>query len=269
MKKIILLFLFIYINVVLMAQTPTLTAALTSSTNVSCYNLCDGTASVTAFGGTTPYTYSWNSIPVQTNVNASGLCPGSYTCIVTDWNGSTANTFVIITQPTPVTVTSSDVSICPGSCTILNASASGGSGAINFSWNPGNLTGASVSVCPVSTTTYTITGTDFNGCTGITNVQVVVSCTGVEENIGIHANVNIYPNPSNGTIVLNYTLKQNDIAEIKMYDLTGKLVEKHELDASKNELQINTNLNNGIYLYQVIVNDKVVKSDKLVIIKER
>ncbi|MGQ0828229.1 MAG: T9SS type A sorting domain-containing protein [Bacteroidota bacterium] len=77
--------------------------------------------------------------------------------------------------------------------------------------------------------------------------------------------INLYPNPSNGNILLNYTIKQNGILNI--YDVTGKLIEEHELSANRNELQLTTNLNNGIYLYHVIMNDKIMKSGKLVIIK--
>ncbi|MGQ0828226.1 MAG: T9SS type A sorting domain-containing protein [Bacteroidota bacterium] len=75
----------------------------------------------------------------------------------------------------------------------------------------------------------------------------------------------LYPNPSDGNILLEYIFKQNGILNI--YDVTGKLIEEYELNANRGELQINTNLSNGIYLYQVIVNDRIVKSDKLVVIK--
>ncbi|MGQ0829239.1 MAG: T9SS type A sorting domain-containing protein [Bacteroidota bacterium] len=77
--------------------------------------------------------------------------------------------------------------------------------------------------------------------------------------------INLYPNPSNGNVLLKYTIKQNGILNI--YDVTGKQIEEHELSANGNELKLTNNLNSGIYLYQVIVNDKIVKSDKLVVIK--
>ena len=81
--------------------------------------------------------------------------------------------------------------------------------------------------------------------------------------------IELYPSPSNGTIILNYTSKQNGIGAIKFYDITGKLVERYELNSNRNELQLITNLDNGIYLYQVIVNNKTVKTDKLVVIKQQ
>jgi hypothetical protein len=37
--------------------------------------------------------------------------------------------------------------------------------SINYNWNPGSLNGSSVSVSPSASTTYTVLGTDANGCT--------------------------------------------------------------------------------------------------------
>jgi len=56
-------------------------------TDVSCAGGNDGTASVNAFGGTTPYVYAWsNGANTQT---ITGLSAGTYTVTVTDVNGCT------------------------------------------------------------------------------------------------------------------------------------------------------------------------------------
>jgi hypothetical protein len=43
-----------------------------------------GTATATPAGGTMPYTYSWNTLPVQTAFQATGLSAGTYVVTVTD-----------------------------------------------------------------------------------------------------------------------------------------------------------------------------------------
>ena len=56
-------------------------------TNVSQAGANDGQAVAWAWGGTPPYTYEWNTVPVQTTQTISSLSPGSYTVKVTDNNG--------------------------------------------------------------------------------------------------------------------------------------------------------------------------------------
>ena len=68
------------------------TASVTSSYNgkdVSCNGENDGSATTATTGGTAPYTYSWNTIPVQLTQNATALTAGTYTVTVTDNNGCT------------------------------------------------------------------------------------------------------------------------------------------------------------------------------------
>lgn len=46
-----------------------------------------GTATVTPAGGTSPYSYSWNTTPSQSSMTATGLAVGVYICQITDANG--------------------------------------------------------------------------------------------------------------------------------------------------------------------------------------
>jgi PKD repeat protein len=46
----------------------------------------NGSAKATVSGGTTPYTYSWNTNPIQTTQTASNLAPGTYVVTVKDKN---------------------------------------------------------------------------------------------------------------------------------------------------------------------------------------
>ncbi|MFY9310168.1 MAG: T9SS type A sorting domain-containing protein [Bacteroidia bacterium] len=79
----------------------------------------------------------------------------------------------------------------------------------------------------------------------------------------------LYPNPNDGNMVFDYSLlDENDKAELDIYDIAGKLLYKYELDISDNQLSIShKGLNNGIYLYKIKINEQIVKSSKLIIIK--
>ncbi|MCO5259412.1 MAG: gliding motility-associated C-terminal domain-containing protein [Crocinitomicaceae bacterium] len=148
-----------------------------AGTNPSCGGN-DGTATATPVTPSTPpYTYSWNTAPVQTSQTATGLPAGTYTVTVTDNNGckSTANA-VLTSGAMPTVNAGADVTICNGNSTTLTATASTGGGT--YTWSPATglsgTTGATVTASPTSTQTYTVTYT--NGpCTATDQVIVTVT----------------------------------------------------------------------------------------------
>jgi hypothetical protein len=79
---------------------------------------------------------------------------------------------------------------------------------------------------------------------------------------------NLFPNPNNGSMQLDYDLGGYSNATMKLYDVTGKLITSYKLQNNKGTILINEqDLNNGIYFYHILVNDKSIKNDKIVIIK--
>src|SRR6185312_15971885 len=64
-----------------------------SSTNAFC-NQANGSASITAGGGTAPYTYLWSTGAVTTSI--TNVFPGSYCVTVTDANKCTDSVCVTV-----------------------------------------------------------------------------------------------------------------------------------------------------------------------------
>ncbi|HPS74491.1 MAG TPA: SprB repeat-containing protein, partial [Bacteroidales bacterium] len=87
------------VGVIVTEPAASLQATIVSQTNVSCFGYADGSATVGVTGGTPPYTYVWNTTPVQTGPTAINLGPGTYVVIVTDTNHCTTSDTVIITEP--------------------------------------------------------------------------------------------------------------------------------------------------------------------------
>ena len=130
-----------------------------------------------------PTSWSWtfpSATPATGNTqNVSGVVwstPGTYTVTLTatNVNGSSSSTLVITVNPLPtVTSSANPTNICVGQQSTLT-----GGGASSYVWNPGAIPGSPVLVTPASTTTYTVTGTDVNGCTNTSTVTVtVVPCS--------------------------------------------------------------------------------------------
>lgn len=79
---------------------------------------------------------------------------------------------------------------------------------------------------------------------------------------------NLYPNPNNGAMQMDYDLGGYSDATMKLYDVTGKLFIAYKLQNTKGTTIINEqNLHNGIYFYHILVGEKTIKTDKIVIIK--
>ncbi len=86
------------INIVI-ATSPPITASVSNVKNVSCYGLSDGSATVQASGGTPPYTYSWNTNPVQNTATATNLRAGNYTVTINDNGGCSTTSSLTVKEP--------------------------------------------------------------------------------------------------------------------------------------------------------------------------
>lgn len=179
-------------------------ASSVTSTNVSCYGGSNGTIDLTAWGGTFPYSYSWNTIPAQTSQDLSGLTAGSYSVTVTDNKGCQTTNSKVITQPNALTTTmNSNPVLCYGGSTgSVWTVPSGGTAPYNFSWsnstsvygfNNDSLTG-------VPADNFTVVITDSKGC----SLSQSIAVTEPSELMISHTYQNIdCKNASTGSITLN------------------------------------------------------------------
>ncbi|MFI5148449.1 MAG: gliding motility-associated C-terminal domain-containing protein [Bacteroidia bacterium] len=139
-------------------------ATLSASGNVNCNGACNGTATVTASGGTGAYTYAW-SPSGGTSATASSLCAGSYTCSIRDANNCLITQAVTITQPAALSAPLPAVTniVCNGG---NNGSATvtpgGGTSPYTFSWSP--VTGNTATVTNLGPGIVYCLVTDANGC---------------------------------------------------------------------------------------------------------
>ncbi len=115
-------------------------------------------------------TYNWSTGQTSQSISVSPVNTTTYTVTGTT-NGCTGTTSVTVTvNPNPtVTATANPMEICVGNSTTIS-----GSGASTYVWSNGS-TATSFTESPPSTTTYSVVGTDANGCTGTAQVQVIVN----------------------------------------------------------------------------------------------
>lgn len=145
-------------------------------TNATCFSDCDGSAIAVGLGGAFPYTYQWSTGNSGPNLN--DLCAGAYTVTVTDANLSTAVGTVTILQPNQLSVAvSTEDQICgiaPDG--IATAVPVGGTAPYNYSWSNN---GSGNQITGLTEGPYTVTVTDFNGCTAVGNNTVFFQNEGI------------------------------------------------------------------------------------------
>lgn len=119
--------------------------------------------------GSNPLNYSIdNGATFQQNGTFTNLAPGSYTVVVEDPDGCSATqTVTVLTTNLPNIGAGNDVSVCAGESVTLN-----GTGGVTYTWNNGVTNGTPFT--PTASGTYTVTGTDVNGCVNTDQVVVTV-----------------------------------------------------------------------------------------------
>gem|GEM_PF-451897 len=133
---------------------------------------------VTASGGTAPYTFQWNQNIVANNtVIVNPTQTTTYTVTVTDANGctNTASIIITVTQSLNVAITANDSTLCVGQSANLRVSISNGARPFRFNWNQNLPADSTQTVTPTQSTTYAVTVTDASGCIGTDTIRIVVN----------------------------------------------------------------------------------------------
>ena len=131
--------------------------------------LSNGSVTLQMSGGTSPYTYTWNS---ETSVSViSNIGAGNYSVAVTDAKGCTLQKTVQVKNngaPTLVleSVTSTACNQNKGS---ISVGVSGGTLPYSYMWNDDATTEDRENI---AAGTYTVSVTDNNGCIAVLDAEV-------------------------------------------------------------------------------------------------
>ena len=137
-------------------------------------SICTGNGATLTASGAVSYLWSPGG-QLTPSINVHPTSGTNYIVTGTDANGcSSSDTVHVTVNSLPNVNAGPDVSICNGSTISINAS-----GAVSYQWNPIGSTAASVLVTPSSNSSYTVIGTDANGCISADTVNVTVNAVPV------------------------------------------------------------------------------------------
>ena len=170
-----------------------------------------------------------------------------------------------------------------GSPTALTMAASGGT--VNAAYNPwSTATSYTATNYKWKTATIPNVGTNLvvgkrdvkfrfwfkNDVNGGQSQNLYIDNINISGIVGIHEfenslGLSIYPNPTNGASVVEFTSPNNSKVNILVFDVTGRMVEQNELNANagvtnKHSVNASGKLTPGIYFVTLTIdNNKVVK----------
>jgi gliding motility-associated-like protein len=153
---------------------PSAISLTSSGTDLTCYNDASGTATANATGGTGILNYSWSNGDITQTI--TGLDSGQYTVTVTDQNLCAVTDVVDITQPTELIANASittEVSCNGESDGAIAVNATGGTGALNYTWSNGTTGATATTLTAIVGGTYTVTITDASLCETVTAITLV------------------------------------------------------------------------------------------------
>lgn len=151
---------------------------------VRCNGGATGSITVNPSGGTTPYTFNW--LPAVPPITGQGtrtitsLTSGGYTLNLSDANSCLTQHIFSISAPPALSLTANATNtvICSGFTNgSITANASGGTGAISYTWTPlGPFTGSTTAtVLNLPAGVYSVTAIDNNTCSISTNFTLAAS----------------------------------------------------------------------------------------------
>lgn len=193
------------------SQPVQLAANFVKKEDVKCFDTPTGKAEITVTGGTGNKTYSWKSIPsntqVSTDQNPTNLAPGTYNVTVTDGGGCTATLPTAVTignAPSAVAIShTSTPGLCFGQTTgSIDLTVSGGWGSYSYNWQP--TLPAIQDPAQVSSGTYTVTVTDLGGCSTTHSVVVAGAQSAISIGSPVVSNVTCF-GQGNGGVCINPT----------------------------------------------------------------
>jgi Secretion system C-terminal sorting domain/SprB repeat len=148
-------------------------STLSATSNIwntpKCSGESTGNANVNVQGGEPPYTFAWSDNSTKNSIESIGK--GTYSVKITDKNGCTTSTNVIMTAPEAMKIQAKITDeTAPGKKDgFILIAISSGTAPYTFAWNNGATT---PTIANLSPTIYTVTVTDANGCKQVANAVV-------------------------------------------------------------------------------------------------
>jgi len=178
-------------------------------------SICHGDSTILSVTPSAGASYVWSTGETTSSIKVKPIITTQYYVAINSGCYIDTSYIKVNVNPVPVvTIIPPHDTICLGSVTTLT-----GSGAVSYTWAPGNylscVSCVSTNASPTTTTTYTVTGTNSHGCSDTQTIKLVVRpipphtvtainpidtiCRGDSVNLSASGGVSYLWNPGNST----------------------------------------------------------------------
>lgn len=235
--------------------------------DVDCFDNGNGSIDVTFSGGWQPLEYEWitsASLPDPNSEDLTNLDGDTYILYVTDAFDCFFDDLVFEVNEPELLVTIPDFENPNWNefLSDIQLNSTGGTPPYTYLWEDGD-TNSFREEMPFGM--YSVTITDANDCEEVLEF-LLDETTGID-NIEEVNELTIFPNPTTGEAFLEIDLTMSVNFSLEIYDLFGKKVLSHQNpNQTTQTIPLNVNhLPNGTYSIQLLVNQKVLPSKKLIL----
>ncbi len=214
--------------------------------HIQCFGDTTGSINLFAFGGTSPYSYTWNNGMVGQQL--SSLSAGTYSLLVTDANGCAVSNTQTIEQPTSAL----SVSVVSTNATAWNngtaaATANGGTAPYLYVWSTGQV-GNELNDLPPGN--YTVTVSDAQQCT--VTFTVTIDQTISTDDIQSEINIKVFPNPAAELILVQSQRMLTNDYSVSLMNSIGQVLAQKNLPQGSTLCYFETEtLYDGIYFLTI------------------
>lgn len=215
-------------------------------------SVCSGNSvSISVLGASS---YTWSDGSNSSSIAVTPSISTNYSVTGSNVSGcsATASVQINVNQLPTISAVSSVTAICLGESAVLNSA-----GGLNYQWfnqTQTLTTGNQITVSPSVSTTYSVVGTDINGCSNSDIINLTVNtCLGINNIPFANNYMIIYPNPNNGNFTIEST--NENIKQLSIVDLTGRIFLVTETENQKVKIDI-SDIPDGIYFAKVKVDGK-------------
>lgn len=228
--------------------------------------MANGGMTLNVSGGVAPYSFAWSN--GATTQNIAGLAAGNYSVTITGANGCALSVpITIINIGTPIDLTASDTTTA--SCATcsdgsVDITAGGAGTPYTYNWSNGAFSQDLINVLPG---TYTVTITNVDGCS-LDSTFVIGFATGLvqlEENSFL-----VYPNPTQGTVYIEFNQIPTQELTIEVYNALGQLVITKNYNNQNIQQRLNIDIENaaaGTYMLKLSSGTESV-TKRIIVIKD-